>query len=262
MSAIGTFALTASALLLTACASGPTEKTLGMSPKAIYADAKDEMANAQWDKAISLLEKVEARAAGTELSQQAELDKIFALYRSDEPAQALVAIERFIKLHPASPALDYALFLKGLVTFNDDMGIFSGISGQDLAERDQKASKESFEAFKELVTRFPDSKYSTDARLRMTYIVNSLAQYEVYVARYYYRRGAYLAAVNRAQTAVTDYPGTPAIEESLYVLYKSYDALGMTDLRDDTKRVFDTNYPNSDLPEKGTKAASSWWKVW
>ena len=120
---------------------------------------------------------------------------------------ALATLDRFIKLHPASPALDYALYLKGIVNFNDNLGMFSFLTRQDLSERDQKAAKESFESFKELATRFPDSRYTPDARARMTYIVNSLAQYEVHVARYYYSRGAYVAAINRAQHAADRLPG-------------------------------------------------------
>ncbi len=168
-----------------------------------------------------------------------------------------------MKLHPASPAMDYALYLKGIINFNSDLGMFSNITRQDLAERDQKASKESFEAFKELVTRFPDSRYSPDARQRMNYIVSSLAQYEVHVARYYYKRSAYLAAINRAQLAVADYRDVPAIEEALYIIYKSYDALGMTQLRDDAKRVLEKNHPQSEFLIKGVKQNTDpWWKVW
>ena len=158
-----------------------------------------------YDKAIPLFEKLEGRAAGTPLAQQAQLDKAYAQYKADDQAPALATLDRFMKLHPASPAIDYALYLKGVVNFNDDLGMFSFMTRQDLSERDQKAAKESFESFKELVTRFPDSRYTPDARARMTYIVNSLAQYEVHVARYYYSRGAYVAAINRAQHAVADY---------------------------------------------------------
>lgn len=234
-----------------------------MSPNDIYAEAKEEIAAGQFDKAITLLDKLEARAAGTPLAQQAQLDKAYTQYKTAEPAQALATLERFMKLHPASPALDYALYLKGTINFNDDLGLFSRITLQDLSERDQKAAKESFEAFKELVTRFPDSRYAPDARLRMNYIVNSLAQYEVHVARYYYRRGAYLAAVNRAQITVTDYRDVPAIEEALFILYRSYDALGMTQLRDDARRVLEQNYPHSDFLSHGARLSTGpWWKVW
>lgn len=245
------------------CSTAVVDKTAGMSPNALYADAKDSMANAQYDKAIVLYEKLEARAAGTALAQQAQLDKAYAQYKSNEPAQAIATLDRFIKLHPASPALDYALYLKGLVNFNDDLGMFSGISRQDLSERDQKASKEAFESFKEMVARFPESRYAADATQRMGYIVGSLAQYEVHVARYYYKRAAYLAAINRAQAAVADYRNVPALEEALYIIYKSYDALGMTQLRDDARRVLETSYPQSEMLTNGPRAkADPWWKLW
>jgi outer membrane protein assembly factor BamD len=138
--------------------------------------------------------------------------------------------------------------------------MFSFITRQDLSERDQKAAKDSFESFKELITRFPDSKYASDARQRMTYIVNTLASYEVHVARYYHSRGAYVAAINRAQVAITDYPGVPANKEALQILVKSYDALGMQELKADSQRILDKNYPESNkTPDKNP---SAWWKFW
>lgn len=250
-------------MLLAGCSSTPEDKTASWSPNKIYAEAKDELNSGGYDKAVTLLEKLEGRAAGTPLAQQAQLDKAYAQYKSGEAAQAIATLDRFMKLHPASPALDYALYLKGIINFNDDLGMFSSITRQDLAERDQKASKESFESFKELVTRFPASRYAPDASLRMTYIVNSLAQYEVHVARYYYSRGAYVAAINRAQVAISDYQGVPALEEALFIIVKSYDALGMTQLRDDAKRVLEKNYPQSEYLTRGFKAKSDpWWKVW
>lgn len=168
-----------------------------------------------------------------------------------------------MKLHPASPAYDYALYLKGLVNFNDNLGLFSWLSRQDLSERDQKAAKDSFESFRELVTRFPESRYTPDARQRMTYIVNSLASYEVHVARYYFERGAYVAAVNRAQSAIADYKEVPATEEALYILVRSYDALGMAQLRDDARRVMEATYPQSTLLQSGFRPRDNpWWKFW
>jgi outer membrane protein assembly factor BamD len=248
---------------LSGCSTKEIDTTQGMTPEAIYAEAKDEFSAGGFEKAIKLYEKLEGRAAGTPLSQQAQLDKAFAQYKTQEPAQALATLERFIRLHPASPAMDYALYLKGIVNFNDDLGMFSSVTRQDLAERDQKASKESFEAFRELVERFPASKYADDSRLRMSYIVRSLAQYEIYVARYYYNRGAYLAAINRAQSAVSDYRDVPAVEEGLFILFKAYDALGMNDLRDDTRRILEKNYPRSEYLERGFKPKSDpWWKFW
>jgi outer membrane protein assembly factor BamD len=251
------------ALLLGGCSSTPEEKAANWSPEKIYAEAKDELNTGAYDKAIALLEKLEGRAAGTPLAQQAQLDKAYAQYKAGEAAQAIVTLERFMKLHPASPAMDYALYLKGIVNFNDDLGLFSGLTRQDLSERDQKAAKESFEAFKELTTRFPASRYSPDASMRITYIVNSLAQNEVHIARYYYARGAYVAAINRAQHAVSDYQNVPAVEEALFIILKSYDALGLTQLRDDTKRVLEKTYPQTPYLSKGFKdTADPWWKFW
>lgn len=251
------------AALLVGCSSTSEDKTADWSPNRIYAEARDEINAGAYDKAIPLLEKLEGRAAGTSLAQQAQLEKAYAHYKANDPAQAIATIDRFLKLHPSSPALDYALYLKGLSNFNENLGLFSFISRQDLSERDQRAAKESFEAFKELVTRFPESRYTPDARARMTYIVNSLAQYEVHVARYYHTRGAHVAAINRAQTAITEYQNVPALEEALYILVRSYDALGMTQLRDDSRRVLEKNYPGSSYLTQGfTRKQGPWWKFW
>ncbi|MDB5900034.1 MAG: yfiO [Ramlibacter sp.] len=252
------------ASLLAACSSMKEEdKTATWSPNRIYAEARDEMSSGAYDKAIPLFEKLEGRAAGTMLAQQAQLDRAYAHYKAGDQAQAQATLDRFIKLHPASPALDYALYLKGIVNFNDNLGLFSFISKQDLSERDQKAAKESFESFRDLVARFPDSKYTPDAKSRMTYIVNSLAQYEVHVARFYYSRGAYVAAINRAQSALQDYRDVPALEEALFILVRSYDALGMAQLRDDTRRVLEKNYPSSEYLSRGFKGTKDpWWKLW
>ena len=257
-------AICALSFVIAGCSITPTaDKTATWSPNRIYAEAKDEANAGSYDKAIPLYEKLEGRAAGTPLAQQAQLDKAYAQYKGAEQAQAVATLNRFLKLHPASPALDYALYLKGLVNFNDNLGLFGFVSRQDLSERDQNAAKESFESFKELITRFPESRYSPDARLRMSYIVNSLAQSEVHVARYYYSRGAYVAAINRAQNAISDYRDVPALEEATYILYKSYEALGMADLRDDTRRIMEKSYPQSQYLSKGFRAAGNpWYKFW
>jgi len=249
--------------LTSGCATKEVDPTAGMSPEKIYADAKEDASAGAYDKAIKLFDKVEGRAAGTPLAQQAQIDKAFAHYKNQEPAQAIATLDRFIKLNPASPALDYALYLKGLVNFNDDLGIFSKVTQQDLSERDQKAAKESFDAFKELLARFPESKYAPDAQLRMGYIINSLAQYEVHVARYYFNRGAFLAAVNRTQQVLADYPGAPANEDALFVLMKSYEALDLKQLRDDTRRILEKTFPKSEYLTLGFKKNKNpWWKLW
>ena len=261
LSAVPVLAL---AVLLAGCSLFSSEdKDAKADPQKLYADARDEMGSGNWDKAVPILEKLEGRAAGTPLAQQAQLDKAYAQYKANDQAAALATLDRFVKQHPASPALDYALYLKGMVNFNDNLGPLSFIAHQDLSERDQKASKESFEAFRELATRFPDSKYTPDARARMRYIVDSLAAYEVHVARYYYNRGAYVAAINRAQAAVTEYQEVPAIEEALSIMIRSYEALGMKQLADDTRRVMEKTYPKSAANEDLTRGnPKPWWKFW
>jgi outer membrane protein assembly factor BamD len=252
-----------SAILLSGCADSTNDPTKDWSVDKLYNEAKDEMASGAYDKAIGMYEKLEGRAAGTPLAQQAQLDKAWAQYKTNEPVQAIATLDRFIKLHPASPALDYALYLKGLVNFNDNLGLFSSWAEQDLAERDPKQAKESFEAFRELVQRFPSSKYAEDARLRMAFIKNSLARSDVHIARFYFQRGAYVAAINRAQATVQDFRDVPAVEEALFIMVQSYDRLGLTQLRDDTKRVLEKSYPNSSFlyPERA-ETKKAWWKLW
>jgi outer membrane protein assembly factor BamD len=248
---------------LVACASISEDKTTSWSPNKIYSEAKSEASDGAYDKAIPLYEKLEGRAAGTPLAQQAQLDKAYAQFKNGEQAQAIATIDRFLKLHPASPALDYALYLKGTVNFSDNLGFFGSYTKQDLSERDQKAAKESFDAYKDLVAKFPESKYTSDAKQRMTYIINSLALYEVHVAKYYYSRGAYVAAINRAQLAISDYRDVPALEEAMYIIYKSYEALDIVQLRDDAKRILETSFPKSEFLLSGNKSVSrSWWKLW
>ena len=254
----------AALVALAACGTDPKDPTAGWSVSKIYSEAREESANAAYDKAIKLFDTLEGRAAGTPLAQQAQLEKAHLHYRAGEPVQATATLDRFMRMHPASPAMDYALYLKGLANFNDNLGLFGSLARTDLSESDQRAAKESFESFKELARRFPDSKYTPDARLRMAYIVNSLAQSEVNVARFYHSRGAYVAAINRAQTAVQEFRDVPAIEEAMYILYKSYDALGMTDLRDDTLRVMQRTYPQSSWLAQGGPPPSKrpWYRFW
>lgn len=229
----------------------------------LYADAKSDMASGAWDSAVKTLERVEGRAAGTLLAQQAQLDLAYVYWRSGERAQALATVERFIKLNPSSPALDYALYLRGVINFNDDIGVMGSLAGQDLSERDPRASRDSYLAFKQLVDQFPDSAYAEDARVRMDYIVNTLAEYELHVARYYFRRGAYVAAVNRAQQVVVEFQGAPATEEALYIIVQGYDRLGLQTLRDDANRIFQKNFPESTFPSQGLRRpGKAWWHFW
>ena len=248
-------------LFLTACAGTPKDPTLSWSVEKLYAEAREEMSNLQYEKAIPLFEKLEGRAAGTPLAQQAQLEKAYALFKNKDTALALATLNRYIKIHPASPALDYALYLKGLINFNDDIGLLEKLSKQDLADRDQQASRQSFQDFKELVARFPDSKYSADARLRMNHMLNTMARYELIVARYYHRRQAYVAAVNRLQTVIQEFSGSFVNQEALELLVDCYDKQGLNQLRDDTRRILQLNYPNANQP-KPQNDSKSWWRLW
>lgn len=256
----------ACALLVTLAACGTTkgpDETIGWTPERLYAEARDEISTGNWTKAIELLEKLEARYPFGTWAQQAQLDIAYAHYKDNERALALAAIDRFVRLHPNHESLDYALYLKGLVNFNEQQGLLARFGGQDLSERDHAASRESFDAFKELVNRFPDSKYSRDAWLRMSYLANSMARGQVHVARYYFERGAYLAAVNRAQKVVQQFQNAPAVEEALALLVLSYDRLGLTELRDDSQRILLANFPDSRLPQALlTSDDRRWWQIW
>jgi outer membrane protein assembly factor BamD len=238
-------------LVLQGCAN-TADLTKNWTTEKLYQEAKEEMTNGNFDKAIGYFEKLQTRAIGTPLGQQAQVEKAYAQYKTGSQAEAIATIDRFTRLHPASPLVDYALYLRGLANFNGDLGFLGGFSGQKLDDRDQKASKESYASFADLARRFPDSKYTPDAKLRMAYILNTLAAYEIHVARYYASRGAHLAAANRAQLALQDYPTSPMAEAALTILVQSYDAIGSTLLRDDAKRVLGLNFPQNKL---GTPAA-------
>ena len=255
-------AISLAALGLVACDTARDESAK-WPPERIYSEAKEEQAAGAYEKAIRLYERLEGRAAGTVLAQQAQLERAYLLWKTAEQAQALTVIERFLKLHPTSPAYDYALYLQGLINFNDNMGFLGSLAAQDLSERDQQASRDAYQSFRQLTERFPQSSYAEDARLRMNYIVNSLAAYEVHVARYYFRRGAYVAAANRAQAAVQEFQQSPSVEEALYIMAQSYDKLGLTQLRDDADRVLRTSFPNTQVHTLGLgNKQTPWWRPW
>ncbi len=251
------------ALQLTGCSSLNKDEPAQSSAERLYKDAKDDLNSGAYDRAIKTLERVEGLAAGSLLAQQALLDMAYANWKSGERTTAITTIDRFIKLNPSSPAFDYALYLKGTINFNDNLGLLGSLFGQDLSERDQRAARDSFQAFKQLSDQFPQSRYTPDARQRMGFIVNSLAQYEVHVAGYYYRRGAYVAAAARAQQAVTEFQASPAIEEALHIMVQSYDKLALPQLRDDADRVLRKNFPKSAYLSVGTALQTKpWWKFW
>jgi outer membrane protein assembly factor BamD len=247
------------ALLLVAGCATNFDETKNWGPERIYSAAREELESKNYQKAVGYYEKLESRYPYGRYAQMAQIESAYAYWKDNEVAQALAACDRFIKMHPDHPNVDYAYYLKGRINFNDDMGIMGYLTVKDMTERDPRAAQDAFDAFRELVTRFPQSRYAADAHARMNYLVNALASAEVNVAEYYLRRGVYVAAVNRAQYALTNYPRAPAIERALAVLVKAYDAMGMNDLRDDANRTLKANFPetNIKLGQRG-----KWWKFW
>lgn len=249
--------------VLAGCGTTARDPESGWSAERLYAEAKEEASQGNYERAGKLYERLEGRASGTALAQQAQIERAYMLYKTADKAQALATLERFIKLHPTSAAIDYALYLQGLVNFNDNLGLLGSLTRQDLSERDQQAARDSYQSFKQLIDQYPQSLYADDARMRMNYIVNALAAYEVHVARYYYRRGAYVAAANRAQTVVAEFQQSPSAQEALYIMSQSYDKLGLTDLRDDANRVLQKNFPGSTLQTDGVGSVKkAWWQLW
>ena len=239
------------------------DETADWSAERLYREARTEMDEGGYSRAIELFEKLESRYPYGRHAQQAQIEVAYAYYQSDQPEMAIASVERFIRLHPNHPHVDYAYYLRGLISFNEDLGILNRISRQDLSERDPQGMQESFQAFQQLVTRFPESRYAPDATQRMQYLVNSMAQHELHVGRYYFKRGAYVAAANRAQTAILNYPDTPAVEEALFLLRDSYAELGMDDLREDTDRIIAMNYADSVYHDGGPEEEDKpWWQLW
>ena len=254
--------LLALALLLGGCQWLPEVKdeTADWNAERMYKEAHEAVIEGNYTRAVKLFETLESRFPYGRFAQQAMLESAYASYRAGETAAAVASCDRFIRTYPNHPSVDYAYYLKGLVHFREDQGLLGYVYELDLSEREPKAMRESFAAFKELVAKFPDSRYAEDSKDRMRYLTNSLALYEVKVARYYYNRGAYVAAINRAQTAIVNFPRTPASEEALGILVASYDKLGLPQQSADARRVLDQTYPKND--ELLQFQAKPWWKFW
>ena len=214
----------------------------------MYKEAKKDLDKENFEDAVKQFESLQSHYPYGRYAQQSQLDIAYAYYRQNEPESAISAADSFIKQYPNNPHVDYAYYVKGLANFNPDIGFFGIKFGQDPTERDPQAAQDSFAAFKDLVTRFPSSEYAPDSRLRMQYLLDALAKHEIHVARYYLRRGADIAAVNRAKEVLTQYPNTPSVHDALLILVQGYDALGMTKLRDDARRVLDMNFAHTAPP--------------
>lgn len=256
----------AMALLMNGCAifGDPTEldETRGWSPKRIYEEASAKMRDQDFETAIRYFEKLESRYPNGVYAAQAQLEVAYAYYKRNDPVLCVASADRFIKLHPNHPNVDYAYYLKGLAIFTE-RGIVEKVTKQQISDRDPRAMRDAFITFKDLVNRFPESKYANDARDRMVYLTNSLSEHELFVAKYYMNRKAYVAAANRAKYVIETYPMADNQEEALVLLISAYEHMSMQDLQQDALRVLAANYPESHfLTAKAPQEKRKWWKVW
>lgn len=210
----------------------------------LYFAAKDALDVGSCAGAIEFYERLQTRYPFGPYAAQAQLELAYCYYKSEDSGAALGAIDRFIKLNPTHPHMDYAFYLRGLINFNIGRGLTARLVARDPSQRDPGAALRSFRDFGDVIKEYPKSRYVDDARLRMHYLRNILAQHEVNVANFYMRRGAFVAAANRARNVVENYQQTPAMPEALVLLAKSYKVLEMNDLSDDALRVLELNYPN------------------
>jgi outer membrane protein assembly factor BamD len=240
---LGRIVALAGVLALAACSSIEKDATSKWDAARLYKEGHAEVVAGNWNHARELLEKLESRYPFGRYAQQAQIEIAYAYYKQGETADALDATDRFLKANPSHPNVDYVYYLKGLVNFIEPPALIGRLVGYKVSERDPKAMRDSFEAFKELLSRFPDSRYASDARVRLLYLQNALAAHEVRVSDYYYRRGAYVAAIERAQGALREFPGSAAQQEALRLIAQSYRGLGLTELQADAERVLQLNYP-------------------
>ena len=235
-------AMLAIVTLLTACAS--KDKRDSMTEHELYMEAQRYLKNENFDLATKDLQLLESRFPFGPYAEQAQLELIYAQYRSGQNDEAAVSADRFIRLHPQHPNVDYAYYMKGLANYTEGTGVLERFLPTDMTERDPGKALQSFEDFRQLLIRFPDSEYVPDATARMTYLRARLARYEINVANYYFRRKAYLAAANRGRYVVENYPQTPAVPDALAVMVQAYTLLGLDGLADDALKVLRTNFPN------------------
>lgn len=237
--------LLAVTFFLHACAStNPDDLTAGMDAKQIYQKASNELKLGDYETAIQYFEKLEARFPYGPYAERAQMEIVYAYYKDNEEESAILAADRFIKLYPNHPNVDYMYYMRGLASYHLTRSFLERTFNIDPTERDPQSARRAFKYFSELVKKFPKSRYAKDAVKRMIVIRNRLAEYEVHVASYYLSRGAYLAAANRGKYVVENYQRTPAVADALAIMVKAYTKLGMKELATDAQRVLRLNFPN------------------
>ncbi|WP_373081902.1 outer membrane protein assembly factor BamD [Zhongshania sp.] len=236
------FALLFISILVTGCASGPDRPE--MSEREIYEAAQGYLKSKNFSLAVDNLQLLESRYPFGPYAEQAQLEIIYAYYRGGDNEAAVSAADRFIRLHPQHPKVDYAYYMRGLANYTEGEGFLERFIPTDMTQRDPGSTIQSFDDFRQLLQRFPDSEYAPDAKARMVQLRNRLARYEINVANYYFKRKAYLAAANRGRYVIENLPQTPAIPDALAVMVQAYLLLEMNDLADQSLMVLRKNYPN------------------
>jgi outer membrane protein assembly factor BamD len=233
------------AILASACSNnGPAEQDIEATELAYYRSAQSSLRSGNYDDAVSKLQLLEARFPFGRYAEQAQLEIIYAYYRSVQPEAARSAADRFIRLHPNHPNVDYAYYLKAMASFEEDESFLTSIFSVDPSRRDPGAARDSFDDFAQLIRRFPNSEYSPDAQKKMKYLRNLLAEAEIHVARFYIYRGAYVAAANRGRFVFENYQGSTAVPDALAIMVEAYDFLDMPELANDALMVLSKNFPD------------------
>ncbi len=252
--------LCAAALALTGCAhKNPTYQYLGNSAAYIYAVGHNHLADDDYNDAINAFESLNAQYPFSSYSQKGDLEIIYAYYIADEPAMALAAAERYLKLYPSSPNAAYAYYMLGVVDFNNGRGFLQRYFPYEMAKHDAANYLNAYQNFKTVVTNYPQSRYAPDARRRMMFLVNTLANYQYLVGEYYYKRHAYVAALTRAQNVIKHYSTSPVVEQALELSIKSYNKLGLYRMAQTDYKVLKYNFPKNtfkwSMPASSTKGS-------
>lgn len=237
-------------LLIVGCSStdeSDIEKVPDKSAQALFADAREALDNGLYTRAIQILSAIDSRFPFGPISHQVQLDLLYAYYKSSDPTLGLALADRFIRLNPQHQDIDYVYYIRGLINAGEEGNLFQDLAGIDRSDRDPKSSREAFEDFKTVVTKYPNSKYAADSRKRMYGIKSRLAQYEISVAKFYMKRDAWASAANRGRYIVEYYSPTPEVEEALEIMVKCYEEMGLTDLRQNALQVLAANYPDNKL---------------
>jgi outer membrane protein assembly factor BamD len=232
-----------------------------ITPEVLYKRARHDLDSNDFNAAIKVYEQLTARFPFTDEARQSRLDLIYAYYRAGEGESATDAAETFIRENPTHPRVDYAYYIEGLVDFERTPNLIEHLFRADLTQRPPSTARKAFAAFRKVVEQYPKSEYAHDALQRMIYLRNRLASYEVHVARYYFKRGAYVAAAQRAKGAIEQYDGAPAAREAIEIMIESYDRLNLQPLAAEARQVYELNY-GADVRRSVADVKRSWWKIW